>query len=268
MCRDRIDLHRLAEQLFSGLNVNELDHNGSPDGIETGTITDLNSSNIVVITPNGSRPATVPTSMTVSQELWQAHHDLAIASLEGDFVQGIANGTLPESKFAYYVGQDAFFLEAFARAYSIAAAKAPDFQGFEAFYQLAGGVLQELQLHQTYAQSWNVDLQQVEPGVTTRRYTDFLAAIAWSGEIGLTAVAMSPCMRLYAFLGQELARDGIPEHRYSDWMRTYSSPEFEQLAQTLEGIVDRYTTLTPKAHEIYRYAMLCERDFFAAAWEI
>jgi thiaminase/transcriptional activator TenA len=203
--------------------------------------------------------------MAVSQELWETNQDLAIASLKSEFVQGIANGTLPKQKFADYVGQDVFFLDAFARSYSIAAAKAPDFQAFEVFHNLANGVLQELQLHQRYAVSWAVDLQSVEPGVTTRRYTDFLSAIAWSSEIGFTAIAMSPCMRLYAFLGQELARHGIPDHHDGDWIRTYSSPEFEALAKTLEAIVDRYTTLTPKAHEIYRYAMVCERDFFQAA---
>lgn len=206
--------------------------------------------------------------MTISIDLWQANQDLAIASLQGAFVQGIADGTLPKSKFAYYVGQDAFFLEAFARAYSLAAAKAPDWSGFAAFHALVNGVLEELQLHQSYAAKWGVDLKQIEPGTATRRYTDFLSATAWSQEIGLTAIAMSPCMRLYAFLGQELARGGIPDHPYSDWIRTYSSADFEPLAQTLEELVDRYATLTPVAQSTYRYAMLCERDFFEAAWNV
>jgi thiaminase (transcriptional activator TenA) len=205
--------------------------------------------------------------MSISHQLWQANQDLAIAALNNPFVQGIADGTLPKSKFAYYVGQDAFFLEAFARAYSLAAAKAPNWQAFEAFHRLANGVLAELKLHQSYAAAWNVDLKTVEPGVTTRRYTDFLSATAWSQDIGLTAIALSPCMRLYAYLGQELARPGIPDHPYSDWIRTYSSPDFEPLAQTLEALVDRHATLTPIAESTYRYAMLCERDFFQSAWE-
>ena len=206
--------------------------------------------------------------MGISQELWKANQDLAIASLNSDFVQGIANGTLAKPKFAYYVGQDAFFLEAFARSYSIAAAKSPDFQAFGVLHNLASGVLEELKLHQNYATSWGVNFQRISPGVATRRYTDFLSSIAWSSEIGFTAIAMSPCMRLYAFLGQALAKNGIPEHDYTDWIRTYSSPDFEDLAQTLEILVDQYATLTPKAQEIYRYAMICERDFFQAASEI
>lgn len=204
--------------------------------------------------------------MALSSELWQQHLDLANESLSHPFVQGIADGSLPRSTFAYYVGQDAFFLEAFARAYSIAAAKAPTWQSFNVFHDLAAGVLAELTLHQGYAQTWNVDLSQVSPGTATRQYTDFLLATAWSQPIGVTAVAMSPCMRLYAYLGQQLAKNGLPEHAYQDWIITYSSDEFEPLAAQLEAIVNEYAQDSELIRSTYRYAMVCERDFFQAAW--
>jgi thiaminase/transcriptional activator TenA len=203
----------------------------------------------------------------IAEALWEANQDLAIASLESPFVQGIGNGTLAKAKFAYYVGQDAFFLEAFARAYSIAAAKAPDWEGFSTFHNLAAGVLQELHLHQGYAAQWGVALQNVEPGAATRRYTDFLLAIAWSQEVGVTTAAMLPCMRLYAFIGQKLTEPQIPNHAYSDWIRTYSSPDFKPLADQLAQLANRYAALTPIVQTTYRYAMQCERDFFQAAWE-
>jgi len=204
--------------------------------------------------------------MSVSNELWQANLDLAQVCLEHPFVKGIADGTLERQKFAYYVGQDAFFLEAFGRAYSIAAAKAPDWEGFSVFHSLADGVLSELRLHEGYALAWGVNLHSVEPEPATRRYTDFLLATAWGSDVGLTTAAMSPCMCLYGFLGQQLAQGRIPEHQYADWIRTYSSPEFRQLAQQLESLADRYISATPSVHSTYRYAMLCERDFFQAAW--
>ena len=204
--------------------------------------------------------------MTISSELWEANQDLAQACLDHPFVQGIGDGTLKQQKFAYYVGQDAFFLEAFARAYSIAAAKAPDFSGFTTFHTLANGVLSELKLHEGYATKWGVNLRSVEPGAATRRYTDFLLATAWGGDVGLAAAAMSPCLRLYAFLGERLARDGVPNHQYADWIRTYSSTDFVPLAQKLENLVERYATGTALVHSTYRYAMLCEQDFFQASW--
>jgi thiaminase/transcriptional activator TenA len=206
--------------------------------------------------------------MNLSHKLWVANQDLGQACLEHPFVQGIADGTLGTAKFAYYVGQDAFFLEAFARAYSIAAAKAPDWKRFTIFHNLAGGVLAELQLHQSYAAKWGVDLDFVEPGAATRRYTDFLLATAWGGDVGLTAAAMSPCMRLYAFLGEQLARNGIPNHHYADWIRTYSSEDFQPLTQQLENLVDNYATENAVVYSTYRYAMLCECEFFQAAWTV
>ncbi len=206
--------------------------------------------------------------MTVASELWQANQDLAQACLKHPFVQGIGNGTLERKKFAYYVGQDAFFLEAFARAYSVVAAKSPDWEGFGIFHNLAAGVLAELRLHQDFAATWEVNLRAVQPQPATRRYTDFLLATAWGSDIGLTTVAMLPCMRLYAFLGQQLASGGVSNHEYANWIYTYNSPEFEQLAQQLETLAERYTSATPQVHSTYRYAMLCERDFFEAAWMV
>jgi thiaminase/transcriptional activator TenA len=205
--------------------------------------------------------------MTISDSLWQANQDLAIACLQNPFVQGIADGSLEKAKFAYYVGQDAFFLTAFARAYSIAAAKTTDLSGFEVFHFLASGVLEELRLHRKYAATWGVNLTHVEPGVATQRYIDFLLATAWSQEIGLIAVAMAPCMRLYLFLGKELAKLNAPHHAYSNWIQTYSSEEFADLTLHLENLIERYATPVPTAYSSYRYAMLCERDFFQAAWE-
>lgn len=205
--------------------------------------------------------------MSLSQTLWQANQDLADASLQNPFVQGIGDGTLPKEKFAYYVGQDAFFLEAFARAYSIAAAKAPDWESFQTFHALAEGVLQELNLHQSYAESWDVNIKTVEPGTATRQYTDFLLSTAWSQPVGITAVAMSPCMRLYAYLGQQLAKGGNPIHQYQDWITTYSSDEFEPLAKQLEALVDQHSPDIALTRTTYRYAMTCERDFFQAAWQ-
>ncbi len=205
--------------------------------------------------------------MTITNDLWHTNKDLVQSCLEHPFVQGIATGTLPQQRFAFYVGQDAFFLEAFARAYSLAAAKAPDYSGFNAFHTLASGVLEERRLHEGYAAGWGVDLATIEPAPATRRYTDFLLATAWGFDVGTISAAMSPCMRLYVFIAQQLAVRGIADHQYADWIRTYSSPEFEQLAQKLESLTERYASPTPSVQSTYRYAMLCEREFFEAAWE-
>ena len=66
---------------------------------------------------------------SLSESLWHRNRVLAQAALEHPFVRGIASGELPRARFAYYVGQDATFLDAFCRAYALALAKSPDEEG-------------------------------------------------------------------------------------------------------------------------------------------
>jgi pyrroloquinoline quinone (PQQ) biosynthesis protein C len=62
---------------------------------------------------------------SLADSLWHRNRTLAEAALEHPFVQGIASGELAPATFAYYVGQDAAFLDAFCRAYALALAKSP-----------------------------------------------------------------------------------------------------------------------------------------------
>ena len=77
---------------------------------------------------------------------------------------------------------------------------------------------------------------------------------------------MTPCMRLYAYLGSCLAARGRVEgNPYGDWVDTYADPGFEALAARLEGMLDRYATDVPAVRAAYRRAMRLEVAFFEAA---
>lgn len=203
--------------------------------------------------------------MSLSETLWHENADLARATLEHRFVRGIAEGDLPLESFQDYVAQDAFFLESFARAYALALAHSPDPEGLHDFAELLTGVLEELELHSGYADRWNVDLSGVAPGEATLAYTQFLLATSALGSVGETCAAMTPCMRLYAFLGQSLAEEGYEkDNPYAEWIETYADPEFETLASTLEGLLDRYAEDVPAVRNAYRRAMALELGFFEA----
>jgi thiaminase/transcriptional activator TenA len=201
--------------------------------------------------------------VNLAGKLWQDNADLAAAALAHPFVRGIADGTLPVGLFAGYVAQDAYFLESFARGYALAIAHSPDRSALDAFADLLGGVRAELNLHASYAREWGVDLSTVTPASATLAYTDFLLATAALGGAGLTCAAMTPCMRLYAFLGQRLAGGPVAD-RYGAWVATYADPGFESLAATLEGLLDRYGG--DGAGPVYRRAMRLELAFFDAAY--
>ena len=202
--------------------------------------------------------------MSLSADLWAANADLAAEASAHPFVTGIADGTLPRERFAGYVVQDAFFLESFLRAYALGIAHSPDRATLDVFADLLAGVREELRLHDGYVARWGIDLAVVEPLPATLAYTDFLLATASLGGVGLTCAAMIPCMRLYAHLGQSLSADSAGA--YAEWVTTYADPAFEELAATLEWLLDDCADDLPQVRAAYRRAMHLEVGFFDAAW--
>jgi thiaminase/transcriptional activator TenA len=73
-------------------------------------------------------------------------------------------------------------------------------------------------------------------------------------------------MRLYAYLGQQLARAGghTAGTAYQEWIDTYASDEFEALATTLEALLERYAVDSEAIRGAYRRAMRLELAFFQA----
>ena len=206
------------------------------------------------------------------ERLWEQNQDLAQASLGHPLVEALRDGTLAPAAFRGYIAQDAFFLEAFARAYALALARSCGAEPIGLFHVLIGGVRDELRLHAAYAAELEIDLSRVQPNPACRAYTDFLLATAWHRSLGEVLAAMTPCMRLYAFLGQELllrigGQGKVKVHPYGRWITAYSGPAMQDLADHIGSLLDRFSKDTPAVRQAYRYAMQCEVDFFSAALE-
>ena len=200
------------------------------------------------------------------QTLWQGNQELAEECLAHPFVRGLGDGSLDPEVFKHYVAQDAFFLRAFFSAYALGAVRAVEKREVvQRLHGLMCGVLDELNLHESYAESLAIDLGKVRPHPAARAYTDFLLRTAWTAEVGEIMAAMTPCMRLYAYLGQELALRDHSQNPYRKWIETYSSAEFEALAAELESLLDQLAEGTHRVSLAYRYAMRCELDFFSAS---
>ncbi len=198
--------------------------------------------------------------MTLSAHLWSDSADIAAEVLAHPFVQGIGDGSLPRQLFAGYIAQDAFFLESFARAYALALARSQDTAILLTLADLLTGVRQELGLHTSYAASWGIDMAGVEPLPATSAYTEFLLATACTQELGVIYAAMTPCMRLYAWLGASLDADSAGP--YAQWVQTYADPEFDATARLLERLLDEQANDVPAVRTAYRRAMQLELAFF------
>ena len=109
--------------------------------------------------------------------LWQGNQALAEECLAHPFVRGLGDGTLDPEVFKHYLAQDAFFLQAFFSAYALGAVRAVErWEVVQRLHGLMRGVLDELKLHEGYAESLAIDLGNVRPHTATRAYTDFFAS--------------------------------------------------------------------------------------------
>ena len=164
--------------------------------------------------------------MLITQKLWESNYNLASLSLNTKFVQGIKNGNLPKTKFQEYLAQDYFFLESFARAYGLAVSKSRNKKTIKNLSVLLSGVSEELILHETYAKEWDIDLTINSIESATKKYTDFLEDVSINLSLIEIMSAMTPCMRLYSWLGKNLLNK-ISDNPYKEWILTYSDQGFD-----------------------------------------
>ena len=203
--------------------------------------------------------------MLKTKKLWESNLDLALLSLQSNFVQGLKTGNLPKNIFQEYLAQDYFFLESFARAYGLAVSKSKDKYSIKSLSQLLIGVSEELILHETYAKEWDIDLTNNKVKFATKNYTDFLDEVSIKQSSIEIMFAMTPCMRLYSWIGKSLS-NSVLNNPYKEWIITYSDENFDNLAKCLENLIDSSKEIydTNKANYLYRRAMELELEFFNA----
>tara|TARA_A100000164_G_scaffold15516_1_gene12911 strand:- start:281 stop:904 length:624 start_codon:yes stop_codon:yes gene_type:complete len=203
--------------------------------------------------------------MLLSNTLWESNYELALLSLKSKFVQGLKTGNLPKNIFQEYVAQDYYFLESFSRAYGLAVSKSKDKNSIKVLSQLLVGVSEELILHETYAKEWDIDLTNNYIKPATKNYTAFLEEVSKKQNAVEIMFAMTPCMRLYSWIGKSLSKN-VLNNPYKEWIITYSDKNFDNLAKSLENLIDSSKEEYDfnQANYLYKRAMELELEFFNA----
>lgn len=226
-----------------------------------------------------------------AKKFWNKYKKESVYAMYTPFVVCLTSGDLDLKTFHHYIAQDAYFLKAFSQAYELAEECADDDDAKAAILELRNKVVHELQMHESYVREWGFNpAEEIAPNSATVKYTEFLLATASGkveGEKSLGKIAtpfektkiaayalgaMTPCMRLYAFLGKEireLVSPGEVDHPYKKWIDTYSSDDFEADALQTEELLDKLSiSLTGEELEVmeklYHQAMNLEIDFFDA----
>jgi len=183
------------------------------------------------------------TTAPFSAELWSGIEEIYGAILEHPFITGLADGTLEREAFAFYVVQDAHYLRAYARALSVAAARAPTEADIAMFNEhAAGAIAVERSLHETFFAEFGLteqDVARTAIAPTNLAYTSYLLATAYRGSFAELLGAVLPCYWIYWEVGKTLLAEGSPDPLYARWIETYGGEEFAEVVTAVLALTDR-----------------------------
>jgi thiaminase/transcriptional activator TenA len=187
--------------------------------------------------------------MSFTRELWTAMAPIYDAILRHPFLTGLTDGTLPRDAFRFYAVQDALYLREFARALSLAAARAPEDDWIVMFNEHSAGALKvERSLHEGFFKEFGLTPAQVAAtplAPTNVAYTSYLLAVAYGSPYHEALAALLPCYWIYWEVGKTLERAGSPDPLYARWIATYASAEFGDVVRAVLAATDAIAPRLP-----------------------
>ena len=194
--------------------------------------------------------------MAFTSELWRSIEPIYAAILRHPFLRGLTDGSLPRESFKFYAVQDALYLREFARALSLAGARAPQDDWIIMFNEHAAGALKvERSLHESFFQDFGLTQEAVAStplAPTNLAYTSYLLAVAYGSPFHEALAALLPCYWIYWEVGKELERAGSKNALFARWIATYASEEF---GSVVRAVLETTDTLAPRLTEDDRSAM-------------
>jgi thiaminase/transcriptional activator TenA len=145
--------------------------------------------------------------------------------------------------FAFYIIQDAHYLRDYARALSVAAARAPQEADIAMFAEhAAGAIAVERSLHEGFFRDFGLseaDVARTPVAPTCLAYTSYLLATAYGGSFPDLLGAVLPCYWIYWEVGKALLERGSPDPLYRRWIETYGGEEFAEVVRAVLSLTDR-----------------------------
>jgi thiaminase/transcriptional activator TenA len=178
-----------------------------------------------------------------STRAWQNNLPLYERILAMPFNAELAAGTLREDRFRHYIIQDAHYLEGFARALALAAAKADNADQIVQFAEAAKtAIIVERALHADYFTKFGVtpaDFAAAPPTPACDHYVSYLLRVAALEPFPVVLAALLPCFWIYLEVGKNIHARAAKPNPYQAWIETYAGKDFETAVQAVITTTDK-----------------------------
>lgn len=166
-----------------------------------------------------------------SYEAWKAASPVYQEILNLPFVRQLAEGTLSQNRFFFYIEQDSIYVENYCRVLAHIASRLSRPEHIADFLKFASiGIEVEKILHQTYLGTGH---SSVSPTPTTLLYNSYESAMGL-GDVEIEAASILPCFWVYLKVGKHIFETSSRNNPYFRWIETYADKDFER--STLRAI--------------------------------
>lgn len=209
------------------------------------------------------------------EQLKQSLQPLLQEIITDDFNQAMLDESLSLQRYSYYCVQDQLYLEQYARALAMIAARCDKplhvrtFLGFayEAVDQEQALHVRHLNQHPNLAQTFF----KQGMNATCQAYTDFLLKQTATESVAVAIAAVLPCFYIYQQVGQSMRQSSRyhDQHRYGDWIQVYASEEFTNATDQAFAVLVDYLGDDQHAavHQTFMQATAFEQAFWRACWK-
>jgi thiaminase (transcriptional activator TenA) len=210
-------------------------------------------------------------SMKFSECLWQETFPIYQQILQHPFNTELAEGTLDEKRFIFYMEQDSYYLISFSRALALIAGRATSSKTIQQFLSFSLGVLVgERELPASFLPS-NNSCDRIEPSPSCLAYTQYFLATATTAPLEEAVTAVLPCFWIYREVGRHIAAHCKHANPYMRWIETYSSQEFsdgtDQAIFLLDELAGQASTgALERMKKAFEYSSLFEWHFWNDAY--
>ena len=186
--------------------------------------------------------------MTVTERLLASSRELWDAYNGHPFVRGIADGSLDEEKFRYYMIQDYLYLIDYAKVFALGVVKAVDMESMRLFANYVHQILDgEMEIHKAYMKRLGIPLRDAEsaaPALDNLSYTAYMLRIAHEEGPAEIAASILSCALSYEHIAKRILKEhpGADKHPfYGEWIEGYACDEYHEANLELIRLTEKLT---------------------------
>ena len=191
--------------------------------------------------------------MKLSQRIYACAEKIWPQYLCHPFVVQMADGTLSEEKFRYYMLQDYLYLRDYVKIFAAIIQKADDFEQIRFLStQLSDTIGETYRTHLPYMQRLGVtdaEIEAARPHIDNSAYTHYMICEAQAGDVLTGLVTLLNCSWSYAYVAEQMVArypNALSDERYGAWFAGYVSDAYRQ---TNQDLIDRIDALGASVDE-------------------